>query len=57
MSNQELQWTPSSDVETLRNTTTCLVFSSGTTGVPKGKSRPLTYHLALTVFRRRMLDS
>ena len=57
MSHQELQWTPITDVQELTNTTACLVFSSGTTGVPKGKSCPLTYHSALTVLQRRKLDT
>ena len=57
MSHQQLQWTPITDVEKLRNTTACLVFSSGTTGVPKGKSCPLTCRSALTVLQRRKLDT
>ncbi|KAL5336295.1 hypothetical protein BJX70DRAFT_409952 [Aspergillus crustosus] len=32
----ELQWEPISDIKTLEDTTICLLYSSGTTGPPKG---------------------
>jgi 4-coumarate--CoA ligase len=40
----KLKWEQIEDLETLRNRTACLVYSSGTTGVPKGV--PNTHHIA-----------
>lgn len=37
ISGKKLEWQRITDPETLRKTTACLVYSSGTTGVPKGE--------------------
>lgn len=42
VSVDKLQWDRISDPNVLEKTTACLVYSSGTTGVPKGKSQKRT---------------
>ena len=37
VSNRKLEWQPITDPKVLEKMTACLVYSSGTTGVPKGK--------------------
>jgi acyl-coenzyme A synthetase/AMP-(fatty) acid ligase len=39
VSDRELQWESITDPDVLERTTACLVYSSGTTGLPKGMSR------------------
>lgn len=38
--SERLDWTPITDRDQLQNTVACLLFSSGTTGAPKGKQLP-----------------
>ena len=39
IADQELDWMRITDKDELENSVICLLYSSGTTGVPKGKSR------------------
>ncbi len=41
VSKRKLEWKRITDPNVLEKTTACLVYSSGTTGVPKGKRRPV----------------